>query len=316
MLPLPNETLGSFLTRWAWARGEEPASLSHRLGLGYFVWRQDLDRSLPQTMLCTIAQTVGVEVSVIQDMTYCAWLAQADVPVQRSGFQPWLTPVGIYHRRRLRFGQLFCPLCLKEDAHRHVHLEWRLASTWICTRHQVSLMDSCPCCGAPFAPYRNDSLMLGRCERCALPLYTAHPSSCSAYQVALQEYANALWCQAAEGDPLSLARTYSEIKRVAKSAPDFIYAGEPWSFWRVLQRGQLLETVFAKEVIGRSSAACQSSAQRLYAREDPRTTVRPRTCWVVPKDPQQRAMKIMQIALRLHPKRSLASRVRKNESQI
>lgn len=311
MLPMPNETLGSYLTRWAWACGEEPASLSHRLGLGYFVWRQDLDRSLSQTMLCTIAQAVGVEVSVIQDMTYCAWLALAKVPVQRSGFQPWLTPVGLYHRRRLRFGQLFCPLCLKEDTHRHVHLEWRIASSWICTRHKVCLMDCCPNCGACFAPYRNDSLMLGRCERCAFPLYTAHPSSCSTHQVELQEYVNAIWHQAAEGNPLPLAWTYSEIKRVAKSSPEFIYAGEPWSFWRVLQRGQLLEIVLASEVLRKNFAACQSNFQRLYTRESARTRVRPRTCWVPPEDPQERAKKIMQIALRLHPKRSMASRVRK-----
>lgn len=316
MLPLPSETLGSFLTRWAWARGEEPSSLSHRLGLGYLVWRQDLDRSLPHAMLMIIARAIGVEVSIIRDMTYCARLAQADIPVQRSGFQPWLTPVGIYHLRRLRFGQLFCPLCLKEDTPRHVHLEWRIASTWLCAKHGVSLMDSCPGCGAPFAPYRNDSLLFGRCERCALPLYDARPSSCSTHQVELQGFVNSLWSQASDGNPLPLARMYCELTKAAKYSPDFTFSGEPWSFWRILQRGQLLENVLTKEVMKARSAICRDNAETLYVRAAPTKRVQPRTCWVDLKDPQQRAKKIMQIALRLHPKRSMSSRVSKNERQF
>ncbi len=310
MLPLPGETLGSFLSRWAWARGEEPASLSHRLGLGYRIWCQDLDRSLPDAKLRTIATAAGVEVSRIQGMTYSALLAKAHVPVHRNGFQPWLSPVGLYHRRRLRFGQLYCPLCLKEDTQRHVHRDWRLASTWLCSQHKVCLMDSCPNCGVPFAPYRNDSLLLGRCESCAFALSTARPANCSAHQLGLQARIEALWALAAEGDPLPLSHAYITINRIAKHSPDFAYAGEPWSYWRVLQRGQLLEAVFAKTVAVHLRAH-HENATALYRRAEPVTRARPRTCWQVPKDPAKRAQKLIQIALRLHPKQSLASLVRK-----
>src|SRR5258708_10354289 len=31
---------------------------------------------------------------------------------------------------------------------RSLHMHWRLASSWICLRHGVSLMDACPHCGA------------------------------------------------------------------------------------------------------------------------------------------------------------------------
>lgn len=306
MLPLPGETLGSFLCRWAWARGEEPASLTHSLGLGYRVWCQDLDRSLPGAMHAKVAVAAGMEVSHIQSMTYCALLAKAHVPVQRSGFQAWLTPVGLYHRRRLRFGQLYCPLCLKDDEQRHVHQDWRYASTWLCKRHQVCLVDSCPSCGAPFAPYRNDSLLLGRCERCAFALYTTHPARCSAYQLALQVHIDALWANAEAGDPLPLSRAYAAINEIAKHSPDFAYAGEPWNYWRALERGQLMETVLAQAMkihprVGHTNAAT------IYGRVAPTTRAAPRVCWQVPKDRATRANKLMQIALRLHPKKSRAS---------
>src|SRR5256885_736860 len=102
MQPYSQETLGSFLVRWAWARGEQPAVLSHRLGLGYFVWTRDLDRSLSEEMLQAIAAASGCRLEQVRCMTYCSQLAAAAVPVHRSGFLPWLLPLGIYHRSEER----------------------------------------------------------------------------------------------------------------------------------------------------------------------------------------------------------------------
>ena len=90
MQPNPQETLGSFLVRWAWARGEQPAVLSHRLGLGYFIWTRDLDRSLSEDVLETIAAATGCRLEQVRCMTYCSQLTAAEVPVHRSGFLPWL----------------------------------------------------------------------------------------------------------------------------------------------------------------------------------------------------------------------------------
>lgn len=313
MLALADETLGSFLTRWAWNQGEAPAAFTHRLGLGYFVWRQDLDRGLSPAMLSTVAGAAGVEVRTIQEMTYRMWLTQACVPVRMGGYQAWLAPIGLYHRRRMRFGQLFCPLCLKEDAQRHLHLGWRFSFSWICTKHRVSLMDSCPCCGMPFAPYRDDALMLGRCDRCAFPLYSSKPASCSAYQTALQEYVDVLWHQAIDGEPLPLARVYLAISKVAKSSPDFAHAGEPWGYWRVIERGQLLETVLAQEKGRTYSGRERSCVQRLYATMTASPKARQRGCTLIPKDPQLRAQKLLRMAMCLTPRRLTASRVRKHE---
>lgn len=80
MQPYSQETLGSFLVRWAWARGEQPAVLSHRLGLGYFVWTRDLDRSLSEEMLQAIAAASGCRLEQVRCMTYCSQLAAAAVP--------------------------------------------------------------------------------------------------------------------------------------------------------------------------------------------------------------------------------------------
>lgn len=310
MQPYSQETLGSFLVRWAWARGEQPAVLSHRLGLGYFVWTRDLDRSLSEEMLQAIAAASGCRLEQVRCMTYCSQLAAAAVPVHRSGFLPWLLPLGIYHRRRLRFGQLFCPACLREDMPRHLHMHWRLASSWICLRHGVSLMDACPHCGAPFAPYRNDSLVLGRCECCAFALYSAHPSTCSARQQAQQERVDALWRQAFLGQPLPLALAYRLITQRAKKAPDFSGAGEPWSYWRIFARSHLLENALARFDEDMECYTREVGVQECYVRALPQARTTPRSCWEVPRDPQLRARRILQIALRLSVRRSTASRVR------
>ena len=195
MQPYSQETLGSFLVRWAWARGAA-CSLVSSTGPGLLRLDQG---SGPQLVRGDVAshcsgQWLQAGAGSLYDLLQSAGCSSSTCAPQR--LSALAAAFRIYHRRRLRFGQLFCPACLREDMPRHLHMHWRLASSWICLRHGVSLMDACPHCGAPFAPYRNDSLVLGRCECCAFALYSAHPSTCSARQQAQQERVDALWRQA------------------------------------------------------------------------------------------------------------------------
>jgi hypothetical protein len=119
-----------------------------------------------------------------------------------------------------------------------------------------------------------------------------------------------LWAQAYLGQPLPLARVYRLITQTAKTAPDFSGAGEPWSYWRVLARAHLLENVLASSDEEIDCCTREFGVHECYVRALPRARAASRSCWEVPRDPQLRARKIVQIALRLSLRRSTASRVR------
>ncbi|MCX7507575.1 hypothetical protein [Delftia tsuruhatensis] len=129
-------------------------------------------------------------------------------------------------------------------------------------------------------------------------------------QQSQQERVNALWAQAGLGQPLPLAKIYRFITQTAKTAPDFSGAGEPWSYWRILARSHLLESALATFDEDMQSCTRELGVQECYVRAMPRARAASRSCWEVPRDPQLRARKIVQIALRLSLRRSTASRVR------
>lgn len=72
--------------------------------------------------------------------------------ITRSGWLPWITPVGIFHRRRRHQGWAFCPACLTEQ--RTAQLRWRVAFLTIRPTHGCWLQDRCARCDAPFEFHR------------------------------------------------------------------------------------------------------------------------------------------------------------------
>lgn len=299
-------TVGSLLVRLAWERGDSPATMAHRMGLGWSIWTRDLDRSLGDAAVQRISLATGLQSDEVRAMTLTKILQDAGIPTQRNGFQRWLTPVGIYHRKRLRYGQLFCPVCLQDGSAR-LRLAWRLASNWVCSEHAVLLRDGCAQCGAPFAPMRHDALMLGRCDRCLAPL-RAPVERAPRTECHVQEWVHSLWRQALAGDGQRLAMFHEAITKALRQDPQFRLSGEPWTFWRMAERRELLVKV--AQAAGAGPALPLRPVRDAVAQKASKPGRR--RCAGLPADPAARAARLIQLAARVRFARRPKARIARN----
>jgi len=301
-----HQTIGSLLVNLAWERGDSPATMTQRMGLGWSIWTRDMDRSLGDRAVQLISVATGLPCDQVRAMTLTRRLQDAGIPTQRNGFQRWLTPIGIYHRQRLRYGQLFCPVCLQTGP-AQLRLAWRLASNWVCSTHTVLLRDGCAQCGTPFAPMRHDALMLARCDRCLAPLRTpVEPASQT--ECHLQIRVQSLWRQAMAGDGQQLASFHEALTAVVRRDPQFRLSREPWNFWRVAERRELLVNVAQATLAGPASHSSLMRGVGLKKTSKPGR----RRCTGLPADPSARAAKLMQLAARVRFARRPKARIARN----
>jgi len=61
----------------------------------------------------------------------------------------------------------WCPDCLDEMATPYTPLVWSLKAFTVCPKHQVELVDACPCCGAAQSEQRVGSADLSVCDHCS-----------------------------------------------------------------------------------------------------------------------------------------------------
>lgn len=309
---LNRQTLGSFLVRWAWEQGETPAALTRRLGLGWSIWTRDLDRSVGADASEQIGRGLGLDHTVVEAMTLSSLLNSAGVQAMRNGFQRWVTPIGIFHRRRLRFGQMYCPACFQEGVC-GLPLLWRVASSWICTHHEILLCDCCSECGSPFAPYRRDALMMRRCDQCVAPLTRVRAQHAPPWEVELHRAMVEVWEASQARRGVDLVAAHAQITRAARSEDEFRCAGEPWTYWRVDERRALMINVLEKGLFAQPSDHWHEVNDRLDLapgrRDVCRSYKRRRT--VLPKDPAQRAEQLLTMASKIrYPRRPMARVVR------
>lgn len=166
-LPLHDELLTSWLVRLAQAYGLTPHSFCSRVfGKGISVWNRDFDRFAPVTAISTIAAGTGQAEIRVFDMTLRPYLdGQIAFVANEGGIARWILPMGIYHRTRTRYAQLYCPRCLAEDKVPYYRRCWRLAFYTICDRHDILIRDQCPACASPVMFHRS-ATDLKHCHRC------------------------------------------------------------------------------------------------------------------------------------------------------
>jgi TniQ len=183
VMPQEDELLSSWLVRLSIAHGQKLHTFTRLLWNKPGVWARDIDRSITPEQLQILADRCGVTFDTAHKTTlsdYAGWVYETHKPL---GANPWLTTIGIYHRKRIKFGQQFCPKCLSEDTKPYFRRHWRLACFTICTKHKIQLSDCCPECESPVNFHRDElgnyfsfaPSQITRCFNCQFDLRRCEP---------------------------------------------------------------------------------------------------------------------------------------------
>ncbi len=174
--PLPDELLSSWLIRLAMAHGVKLHTLSTTTWPRKAIWNRDVDKSADEEVVRVLAGKTLTLLNRARGTTLSSYEGLLFEGYNYYGPTPWLLPVGVYHRLRLRYGQQFCPRCLAEDREPYYRRRWRLAFMVCCERHRTTLCDRCPRCGSPVNFHRNElgdftqpvAVSMTNCHACGL----------------------------------------------------------------------------------------------------------------------------------------------------
>lgn len=157
--PQKDELLSSWVVRLAHANGLKAQAFCTRiLGRGGSFWNRDIDRDPPQALLQALCDCSGATLGELEAATLRGFQGVYLDRLAVNTNCPWVLPLGIYHRKRRRFGLQICGACLNEDSTAYFRRTWRLALTVVCPEHGRLMSDRCAC-GAPIAFHRGE---LGR----------------------------------------------------------------------------------------------------------------------------------------------------------
>lgn len=158
--PYPDELLTSVLARTAQVQGLGAGHVLFRLLGHQQVWNRDVDRTASAAFIARLAHAFGIEPTILEQGLLLDAASRAR-PLAGLSLTPGITPVGVYHRVRHRFGLQYCPLCLDETP--AFVRSWRYAFLTVCPRHRIRLRDACASCKRPIMPHRQRYAP----ERCA-----------------------------------------------------------------------------------------------------------------------------------------------------
>lgn len=158
--PLPDELLSHWFMRLAHANGLKVQSLAnYAFGSQSSFWSRDQDKLASPSVIERLSELTGQEPDDIRAHTLAAYEGTLYCSHNPFGNTRWILPLGVFHRTRRRFGQLYCPLCLATDRVPYFRRRWRLACYTICDRHGTMMRDCCNVCGSSVAFHRRE---LGR----------------------------------------------------------------------------------------------------------------------------------------------------------
>jgi hypothetical protein len=123
------------------------------------IWNRDVDRMVPEEVIAELVDLTGVSAERIERASLKYIAERINFDHSPNGKGTWLLPLGIWHRKRLRYGVQFCSICLRMDSRPYVRRSWRLAYYTECEHHHILLRDRCPRCASPFNYFRGE---LGR----------------------------------------------------------------------------------------------------------------------------------------------------------
>lgn len=156
VLPQEDELLSSWLVRLAIAHGQKLHTFTRLLWNKSGIWARDIDRSVTKEQIEVLANRCGVKFDIALETTFESYIGWIYETHKFLGPNPWLTTIGVYHRKRIKFGQQFCWKCLAEDSKPYFRRHWRLAFFTVCVKHKISFSDRCHKCFFPVNFHRDE----------------------------------------------------------------------------------------------------------------------------------------------------------------
>ena len=178
--PFHDESISSWILRTIRGNiGDQPIHRFCRIEFGPDtpVWTRDTDRNIKPEVMTVLSEKSGSTVQQIEDLLLGSYQGIVFEKHNANGASKWILPVGVYHRVRRRFGQQWCPLCLKEDEVPYYRRHWRMAFSSCCLKHGRLLRDRCYYCAAPCMPHRGGFLECSKCDRSLLDQFQAPAES-------------------------------------------------------------------------------------------------------------------------------------------
>ena len=183
---LPDESLGSWLCRFAIDCGTDPEGLASAVWPEARMWAVDLERSMTPERLARLSYTSRIPTPALKSALLVTW-ADRWLPrtlVSQSAWR-WIVPNRVRGGKRSGFVS-YCALCWREDRVPFYRLQWRFSWTTACRRHRTLLSDRCPVCYGTPAPHR---LTVGKdlatCDDCGHDLRETPPSPYDVEQLLL-----------------------------------------------------------------------------------------------------------------------------------
>ena len=145
------------------------------------MWARDIDRSVSLMTVQAIAKLTAQKEDVVWGTTLKAYEGVLFPESNSRNAAYHFLPLGVYHRTRRRFGQMYCPECLAGDDTPYFRRIWRLTLATVCPIHHCLLLDRCPNCGATLSFFRQTlgqrvtgtSKSICRCSNCSADLRKA-----------------------------------------------------------------------------------------------------------------------------------------------
>lgn len=110
--PYHNELLSSWLVRTAHANGLKVQTFCNLVfGNNYEIWNRDIDRYIPEWIVTKLSEKSGISAEKIDRTSLRRFQGILFDKVRPSGHLTWVNSLQIYHRKRVGYGLLFCPLC-------------------------------------------------------------------------------------------------------------------------------------------------------------------------------------------------------------
>lgn len=179
--PLEDEALASWIGRLAASQGLTLRTFCALVFPGRRLTRTDVDLSVAEPVLVTLARQSGVPVDRVRATTLATYAGRLYLKGMGHSTPPWILPVGVYTRgpSAQALGLPYCAACLAEDRSPYFRRAWRLAFHTLCPTHGTLLGECCPVCQAAVDIWKASGrawaqeFAVGHCSYCRSPLADA-----------------------------------------------------------------------------------------------------------------------------------------------